>query len=161
MSNALGVDVLVTTEIGTAVRTSDVCITCTPSQRWIVDYRDVHPGTFVAGVGADNEYKQELHPQLMVGNKVVVDILEQCATIGDLHHAIEAGVVTREDVHAELGTIVAGVKSGRTSDDEITVFDSTGTALQDLTAAALVYEKAVAGGVGQRVEFAQLGPPNP
>jgi alanine dehydrogenase len=161
MSKALGIDVAVTTEIGRAVRASDVCITCTPSQRWILDYCDVRPGTFVAGVGADNEYKQELHPQLFVGSKVVVDILEQSATIGDLHHAIDAGVVTREDVHAELGAIVAGLKSGRTSHEEITVFDSTGTALQDLAAAALVYEKAVTGHVGQRIEFAQLGPPQP
>jgi alanine dehydrogenase len=74
---------------------------------------------------------------------VVVDILEQAATSGDLHHAIAAGVMTRADVRAELGEVVAGRKRGRLSDDEIVVFDSTGTALQDVAAAAAVYEKAI------------------
>ena len=154
MSRALQIEVSAAAEISAAVRRSDVCITCTPSQRWIVDYRDVCPGTFIAGVGADNEQKQELHPQLLAKNKVVVDLLDQCATIGDLHHAIAGGIARREDVHAELGEIVAGRKPGRTSDDEITVFDSTGTALQDVAAAAVVYEKAVARSLGQTINFA-------
>jgi alanine dehydrogenase len=83
----------------------------------------------------------------------VVDSLEQCATIGDLHHAIEAGIVTRADVHAELGEILAGRKRGRASAEEIIIFDSTGTALQDVAAAARVYEKAVASGRGVAFDF--------
>ena len=153
-SRALGIEVVPASDLGAAVRSSDVCITCTPSQRWIVDYKDVRPGSFIAGVGADNEHKQELHPKLMAANKVVVDLLDQCASIGDLHHAIAAGVATRDNVYAELGEIVAGRKPGRTSDDEITVFDSTGTALQDVAAAAIVYERARAAGAGQRLDFA-------
>jgi len=119
-----------------------------------VDYKDVRPGTFIAGVGADNEHKQELHPKLMATNKVVVDLLDQCASIGDLHHAIAVGVANRESVYAELGEIVAGRKPGRTSEDEITVFDSTGTALQDVAAAAIVYERARTAGAGQLIDFA-------
>ncbi|HEV8383344.1 MAG TPA: hypothetical protein VGQ11_00630, partial [Candidatus Acidoferrales bacterium] len=87
------------------------------------------------------------------GNKIVVDLLEQCATSGDLHHALEAGSVAREDVYAELGEIVAGRKPGRTSPAEIAIFDSTGTALQDVAAAIMVYEKAVAAGAGLRVNL--------
>jgi ornithine cyclodeaminase/alanine dehydrogenase-like protein (mu-crystallin family) len=79
---------------------------------------------------------------------VVVDVLEQCAAIGELHHALEAGLMGRDGVHAQLGEVVAGLKPGRSSDGEIVVFDSTGTALQDVAAAALVYEKAVREGVG-------------
>jgi ornithine cyclodeaminase/alanine dehydrogenase-like protein (mu-crystallin family) len=104
-------------------------------------------------VGADNPDKHELDPALFVGNKIVVDLLEQCATSGDLHHALAAGSIAREDVYAELGEIVAGRKPGRTSADEITIFDSTGTALQDVAAAIMVYEKAVAAGAGQRVNL--------
>jgi alanine dehydrogenase len=84
----------------------------------------------------------------------VVDILEQCASIGDLHHAIEAGAVTRSDVYAELGEIVAGRKPGRTSAEEIIIFDSTGTALQDVAAAAVVYERALRAGVGLSLNLA-------
>jgi alanine dehydrogenase len=73
----------------------------------------------------------------------VVDPLEQAATIGELHHALEAGLMTREDVHAELGETVAGRKPGRTCAAQTIVFDSTGTAWQDVAAAAIVYENAV------------------
>ena len=153
MSRTLSVDVSVVKTPAEGLRHSDICITCTPSQNWIVDYKDVRPGTFLAGVGADNEHKQELHPQLMKGNKVVVDVLEQCATIGDLHHAIAANIVSRAEVHAELGEVVAGRKPGRTSADEITIFDSTGTALQDVAAAAIVYERAMKSGAGTAMNF--------
>jgi ornithine cyclodeaminase/alanine dehydrogenase-like protein (mu-crystallin family) len=111
------------------------------------------PGTFVAAVGADNETKQELDPQLLASNKVVADILDQCAQIGDLHHAIVQGVMTPGDVHAELGEVVAGRKPGRTCEKEITIFDSTGTAPQDVAAAAVVYERATESGHGARFCF--------
>ena len=88
----------------------------------------------------------------------MTDILEQCATIGDLHHAIDAGLMSRADVYAELGEIVACRKVGRRRSDEIIVFDSTGTALQDVAAAAVVYEKALAKGTGTRVALGTLQP---
>jgi ornithine cyclodeaminase/alanine dehydrogenase-like protein (mu-crystallin family) len=86
--------------------------------------------------------------------RLPVDLVEQCATMGDLHHALTAGVMTRADVRAELGEVITGQKRGRTSDEEIIVFDSTGTALQDVAAAALVYERAVVSGRGLHVELA-------
>ncbi|MFL5452514.1 MAG: ornithine cyclodeaminase family protein, partial [Myxococcales bacterium] len=123
-----------------AVARSDVCVTCTPSRKPLL--HELRPGIFVAAVGADSPDKQELDPALLASAKVVVDSLDQCAEIGELHHAIEAGSMRREDVHAEIGEIVAGRKRGRTDDEEITVFDSTGTALQDVAAAASVYAAA-------------------
>jgi ornithine cyclodeaminase/alanine dehydrogenase-like protein (mu-crystallin family) len=117
-------------------------------------FSDVAPGTFVAAVGADNPEKQELHPDLMAKAKIVADLMEQCASMGDLHHAIEAGAVTRADVYAELGEVVAGKKPGRTADEEIIVFDSTGMALQDVAAAAVAYENAERQGCGVRLNFA-------
>ena len=83
----------------------------------------------------------------------MTDLTEQCCAIGDLHHAIAAGAMSRADVHAELGEIVAGLKPGRTSDDEIIVFDSSGTALQDVAAAAAVYRRALEHGEGTRFSF--------
>jgi alanine dehydrogenase len=143
MSNELGIEVIPSDDLARAARLSDICVTCTPARQAILGPDDVPAGAFVAGVGADNPDKQELDPTLLARSAVVVDILEQAATSGDLHHAIAAGVMTRADVRAELGEVVAGRKRGRLSDDEIVVFDSTGTALQDVAAAAAVYEKAI------------------
>ena len=154
MSEELGVEVTPVTDLPVAVGASDVCITCTPSRRPLLTREHVRAGTFVAAVGADNPLKQELEPGLMASNKVVVDVLEQCAAIGDLHHAIEAGVMSKSDVYAELGGIVSGRTPGRASDEEIIIFDSTGTALQDVAAASVVYEKALGAGVGYRLDLA-------
>jgi alanine dehydrogenase len=142
-SKDLQVEVCGLQQLEGAIRRSDVCVTCTPAKRYFVHKEHVSAGTFVAGVGADNEEKQELDPRLLASSTVVADVLEQCIQIGDLHHAIAQGLVRPEEVHAELGEVVAGRKPGRTSQEEITIFDSTGTALQDVAAAALVYEKAL------------------
>jgi len=81
---------------------------------------------------------------------VVTDILAQCATMGDLHHAIRTGKMTPEAVHAELGDLVAGRRVGRSREDEITIFDSSGTGIQDVAAAARAFEFAHERGVGTR-----------
>ena len=147
------VDVRATDDVKHAVRNSDVVVTCTPSRRFFVTSADVRPGTFIAAVGADNEHKQEIDPRLFIKNKVVVDSLAQCLKIGDLHHAVSEGFASAESVHAELADIVAGKASGRTSQEEITIFDSTGIAVEDAAAAALVYEKAKHAGVGTTFSF--------
>lgn len=153
MADELGIEVRIASDLSNVVRRSDVCVTCTTSRTPLLSAADVSPGTFVAAIGADNSEKQELSPALMASSTVVVDVLEQCATIGDLHHAIASGMMKRADIHAELGEIVAGGKTGRTRPEEITIFDSTGMALQDIAAAALVYEKAKSGH-GLTVDFA-------
>jgi alanine dehydrogenase len=131
---------------------ADVIVTCTPSKSAIL--HRVEPGTFVSAVGADSHEKQELAPELMASSKVVTDVTDQCAAFGDLHHAIAAGLMGREQVHAELGEIVAGRKPGRESDRETIIFDSTGMALQDVAAATIVYERAMAAGVGLDFDLA-------
>jgi alanine dehydrogenase len=154
LASDLKVSVTVVADLASAVRQSDICVTCTPSRQPLLGRDDVRPGTFVAAVGADSPEKQELHPNLMAKNKIVCDILEQCAAMGDLHHALGAGVLTRADVHAELGDVVAGRTPGRESEEEIIIFDSTGMALQDVAAAAFLYEKAQRDGAGVRLNFA-------
>src|SRR6202035_3408358 len=141
-------------EARTALKNSDVCVACTPSRGPIVNAQDVAPGTFIAAVGADSPDKQELDPELLLRNKLVVDLLDQSAHVGELHHALDQGM-RREDVHAELGEIIVGKKTGRVSQDEIIVFDSTGTSLQDVASAAAVYEKALESGQGKEFDFFQ------
>ncbi len=140
--------------IEAAVRASDICITCTPSKQTLVHKEWVKPGTFIAAVGADSEDKQEIDPQLMASSKVVVDVLDQCAAIGDLHHAIAQGLMMRSDVHGELGAVVAKRIAGREGREEIIVFDSTGCALEDVAAAVRVYRKAANAKRGLFVDFA-------
>jgi ornithine cyclodeaminase/alanine dehydrogenase-like protein (mu-crystallin family) len=93
----------------------------------------------------------------MAASRVVVDVLSQCEAMGDLHHAIAAGVMSRDAVHAELHEVVAGTKSGRVDSEEVVVFDSTGSALADVAAAALVYERALASNAGRKIDL-QGGP---
>ena len=152
-----GLEALPAGDLRAALRESEVCVTCTPSTEPFLRIGDVAPGTFVAAVGADSPEKQELEPRLVASATVVVDHLEQCATIGELHHALAAGLMTGDDVHAELGKIVCGERPGRSSTDEIIVFDSTGTALQDAALSGLVYERAVERGVGTEFDFARKG----
>jgi alanine dehydrogenase len=155
MSEELRIEVIPVTDLPRALGESDVCVTCTSSRRPFLMREHVRAGMFVAAIGADNPLKQELDPALLAANRVVVDVLEQCAAIGDLHHAIAAGVMGKSDVYTELGAIVAGRTPGRTSTEEIIIFDSTGTALQDVAAASLVYQKALSTGKGAWLNLAQ------
>ena len=150
---ALQTGIEAATDPRAAIRASEVCVTCTPARRWFVSREDVAPGTFIAAVGADSQGKQELDPSLVASSTLVVDILEQCAEIGELQHALTAGLMTRSQVHAELADVVVGRRPGRTRDEEIIVFDSTGTAVQDVAAAIVVYEKASAMGRGTEVKL--------
>ena len=153
MSRELGIVVSAAPVLRDAALGSDIVVTCTPSRVPLLAADDVPAGCFVAAVGADSEEKQELAPGLMARATCVVDVLEQCARIGDLHHALAAGAMQRGDVHAELAEVVSGRRPGRRSADEVTVFDSTGTALEDVAAAALVYERARAAGRGREIAF--------
>ncbi len=154
LSGELRIEVQAVRDLATVVGSSDIIVTCTPAQQPFLFQSAVGPGTFIAAVGADSETKQELDPQLLAHSKVVVDSLAQCAVIGDLKLALQRGLMTMADVHAELGEVLASRKPGRESSDEIIVFDSTGTALQDVAAAAIVYEKAVNTGRGVTLNFA-------
>lgn len=154
LSRELKIDVEAVHNPKAAIRRSDVLVTSSTATEFFVHKEDVPDGAFIAAVGADDAHKQELDPALMASVKVVADSLEQSCTIGDTHHAIEKGLMNKEDVYAELGEVVAGKKHGRASDGEIIVFDSTGVAIQDAAAARLVYERACALTVGNRFAFA-------
>jgi alanine dehydrogenase len=146
MSTELGCEVIATESYRDVLAQCDMIVTCTASRSPLLDARDVSAGTFVAGVGADSESKHELAAELLARSTLVVDVLDQCARFGDLHHALYAGAMCREDVHAELADVVSRRRPGRRSAEEITAFDSTGTALEDVAAGAMVYERALAAG---------------
>jgi alanine dehydrogenase len=154
LSPELKIDIEPIRDLASAIQNSDVCITCTTANESFVCKEDVKPGTFIAAVGADDEHKQEIDSALIVSAKVVADSLEQSCAIGDVHHAIAQGLMRKEDVYAELCEIVAGKKIGRVDRDEIIVFDSTGVAIEDAVAAAVVYKGALANGIGTEFDFA-------
>jgi ornithine cyclodeaminase/alanine dehydrogenase-like protein (mu-crystallin family) len=133
---------------------SQIVITCTPSTQAFLRHAHLSPGTFVAAVGADNEEKSEVDPHLMASAAVVVDSLDQCATIGDLHHALASGTMTRRDVRADLGDVVLDPSRGRHDREEIVIFDSTGVAIEDVAAAAVLYERAEREHAGTVASFA-------
>lgn len=137
-----------------AAGASDVIVTCTTARRAFLERDMVRPGTMVAAVGADSPEKNEIAPALMAGAKIVADISAQCFAMGDLRHAVAAGAVAPDAVHADLAELVTGARPGRTTPDEIFVFDSTGTGVQDTAAAALIHARAVAAGQARRVSLA-------
>ena len=154
MSATLGIPVTPVATVREAALQSDAIITCSTARQPFLRRADVMPGTFVAAVGADNPDKQELDSQLLVGNTLVVDLREQCALSGELYHAIRQELLDPGDVYAGLGEILAGHKPGRVAPEDIIIFDSTGTALQDVAAAAVIYERARQANVGARYVLA-------
>jgi ornithine cyclodeaminase/alanine dehydrogenase-like protein (mu-crystallin family) len=133
---------------------ADVIATCTTARDPFIDVGLVKPGTFIAAVGADNPDKNEIAPRLMAASTVVTDVLDQCAAMGDLHHAVAAGQMAEADVHAELGDVLTGAGVGRSSPEEIIIFDSTGSGFQDVAAAAAIYERCIDRGFGQTIALA-------
>jgi alanine dehydrogenase len=148
----LGLETTVS-DLASAAAQADAIVTCTTAREPFLTRAMIKPGTFVAGVGADSPSKSELHPDLFDGTLVVADVLAQCAEMGDLRHALATGSTSLDRVHSELADLVSGARPGRTSDEEITVFDSTGTALQDVAAAAMVYWRCTDRPAGRRVAF--------
>jgi ornithine cyclodeaminase/alanine dehydrogenase-like protein (mu-crystallin family) len=136
-----------------AVRGSDVVVTATVSRSPIVKASWLSKGVHVTAMGSDSPEKQELEADVLrLADKYVCDSVRQCAELGELHHALKAGSMTEADVHAELGEILLGTKSGREREDEITVCDLTGIAVQDVVSAQLVYERALRESIGSYLE---------
>ena len=120
---------------------ADVLITTTPARIPLVQAEWLRDGVHVTAVGSDSPGKQELSPECLDrADLVVVDRLAQCSAFGELHHALAAALLTRNDVHAELGAIVAGRKSGRTTGREITIADLTGVGFQDTAIASAAFK---------------------
>ncbi|MFB6110801.1 MAG: ornithine cyclodeaminase family protein [Halodesulfurarchaeum sp.] len=131
----------------------DVLSTVTPVRDPIVSAADVGGHTHVNAMGADAEGKQELTDDLMQDATIVIDDYEQCTHSGEINVPFHEGTLTDEDIYAEIGEIVTGSKAGREGLDGVTVFDSTGLAIQDVAAAHVVYEHAIEEGVGTEFDL--------
>ncbi|MFC7187329.1 ornithine cyclodeaminase family protein [Halorubrum yunnanense] len=138
-----------------AVAGADVVITATNASEPVIDDGDVEPGAHVTAMGQYNPKKNELPPELIARATYVPDIRERAAQdAGSFLAAVEAGLVDEDHVAADLGEVVAGEHPGRTSGDEVTIFDSGGTGIETAAAAHMLYKRASEKGRGQTIEFA-------
>lgn len=126
-----------------AVTESDIVVTTTPSTKPVVLDSWVSDGTHFNCIGADAPLKEELDTAILARSKVVVDNWDQASHSGEINVPVSTGVISKKNIWAELGEVVAGIKPGRSSLNEVTVFDSTGLAIQDAITAELVYRKAI------------------
>ncbi|MCP4386103.1 MAG: ornithine cyclodeaminase family protein [Hyphomicrobiales bacterium] len=136
------------TNIEAVVRGADVVVTLTPARQPLVLNEWVEPGTHIAAVGADKKGDQELEGTILARARIFVDDIRQCRTDGEINVPLSEGLITEDDIAGEIGEVITGRKPGRTSEEEITLFDSTGIALQDSATVPLEYERALAAGVG-------------
>ena len=153
MSEKLGLNVKAVDSVRETVEGADIVVTVTPVRKPIVKNEWIRPGVHINAIGADAPGKEELDPEILKRAKIVVDDFEQACHSGEVNVPLTKGIISKEDIYAELGEIIVGKKPGRLSDDEITIFDSTGLAIQDLATATLVYKKAKASNLGFEVEL--------
>ena len=138
--------------------TSDILVTVTPSETPLVRREWVRPGTHINAIGADAQGKQELDPEILRQSKIVVDDWAQASHSGEINVPLSRGEITPEMIYGSLGEVVAGKKPGRQSPEEITVFDSTGLIIQDLSLGFAVYKLAKERGLGEEKEFLKINP---
>lgn len=135
------------------VEGSDIIVTTTPSREDIVSDKWVTPGMHFNCIGADAPGKQELDPDILKRSRIFVDDWEQASHSGEINVPLKKGIITKQNVLGEICEVVAGLKPGRTSSEEITVFSSTGLAVQDAVTANLAYQKAMEKRIGKFIEI--------
>lgn len=121
---------------------ADIVVTTTPSRKPVVKKQHIKPGTHINAIGADAKGKQELEVDLLTNAKIIVDDIEQASHSGEINVPFSESVIRTEDVYSTLGEVITNIKKGRENDKEITIFDSTGLAIEDIICAKLVYDKA-------------------
>lgn len=141
-----------TKTIKDCVKDCDIIVTTTPSRKPLVKLEWIKPGTHINAIGADAKGKQELDPLILKKAKIIVDSWEQAKHSGEINVPLSKGQISKKDIYADIGEIVIG-KKARTDDEEITVFDSTGLAIQDIAIANIVYSEAIRLRMGRYVNF--------
>jgi ornithine cyclodeaminase len=153
LTRDLGFPVQAQTDAQSACEGADIIVTTTPADRPILAASWLMPGQHLTAMGSDAEHKNEVEPAAVLrAAPYVADSLKQTRRLGELHHAIAAGLVAEQTPFAELGAVIAGRTEGRASRDAITFCDLTGTGVQDTAIATLAYRRAVAAGAGQALE---------
>jgi alanine dehydrogenase len=136
------------TDLEKVVRGADVVVTVTPARAPIVKNDWIVPGMHIAAVGADKKGDQELEGKILTHARIFVDDIRQCRTDGEINVPLTEGLITEAGIAGAIGEVITGKKPGRISDQDITLFDSTGIGLQDSATVPLEYERALAAGVG-------------
>ncbi len=135
------------------VKNADIVVTTTPSREPIIKLKWIAPGTHINAIGADAKGKEELEPAILTHSKLVVDDWVQASHGGEINVPVSKGIITKRDIYAELGSIIAGKRKGRANNSEITVFDSTGLSIHDIACAHAVYKQAVKRRIGDFKTF--------
>ena len=152
MSSELGLPISVAETASQAVEKVQVIVTCTPSRAPIIMKDWVRPGTHINAIGADMKGKQELDERLFETAKVVVDHIGQGPVFGECEMAVLHGILDVKRIYAEIGQLTSGKKPGRTSAEEVTIYDATGVAIQDVAVATLAYVYAERQNIGHVIE---------
>ncbi len=147
------IEILVAPKLEKAVRNSDIIITATPSTKPMIEKEWVKAGTHLSCIGSDMPGKEEIDPNIFENARVFVDDLEQCINIGEIEIPVKMNILKPEDVAGEIGDVINGTVIGRKNDEEITVFDATGTALLDIITAQLAFRKAEKMSIGTSVNL--------
>lgn len=130
----------------------DILVTTTPSREPLVKNEWISEGTHINAIGADAPGKEELDPAILKRARVVVDDIPQASHSGEVNVPISKKLLSVNDICCELGEVIAGRKKARTGDSDITVFDSTGLAIQDVATADMVYRKALKEKIGIKLK---------
>ncbi|MBW6517077.1 MAG: alanine dehydrogenase [ANME-2 cluster archaeon] len=147
-----GIDIITCADTSQACN-CDILVTTTPVTSPLIKAEWIKAGTHINAIGADAAGKEELDPMILKKAKVVVDAVAQASHSGEVNVPISKGIFSVEEIYAELGQVVSGKKPGRESDAEITVFDSTGLAIQDVVTADLIYRRAIERKAGTELEM--------
>ncbi len=154
IGNKLDLDIFPCRTVFEATENADIIVTTTPSTKPLLTLADIHPGQHITAMGSDSEHKNELEPAIIADERVsyFCDRLSQTRTLGELHHAIEKDLASISIEFPEIGQIIAGQKTGRISEEEITVCDLTGTGIQDTAIATLAYQLCLENKAGTNFE---------
>jgi alanine dehydrogenase len=136
-----------------AVKDVDVIVTVTPANKPVLKTEWISEGTHINAMGADAPGKQELESGILKKSRIFIDCWEQARHSGEINVPVDEGIITRDNIAAKIGDVIIGKAPGRVSDEDITIFDSTGLAVQDVVTAWKVYEKAVETGLGSKINF--------
>lgn len=153
IESEFGIPVIMANSKKEAVEQADILITTTRGKGSLVEAHWVKPGTHIVAIGTDQQGKQELDPEIFRHAKIVVDSMAQCTEKGETWHPLNKNIITKDDIHGEIGEVLLGKKTGRENDEEVTIFDSTGMAIQDNTTSSKIYRNALERNVGTFFEF--------
>lgn len=147
----VNIDAVTTAE--EAVKDVDVIVTVTPANKPVLKTEWISEGTHINAMGADAPGKQELESGILKKARIFIDCWEQARHSGEINVPVDEGIITRNSIAAKIGDVIVGHAEGRISDEDITIFDSTGLAVQDVVTAWKIYEKALKNGVGANINF--------